>query len=155
MKNTNTIKFEDLPKDLQEIIDNFGNDLGKSIYWSDYQTPKSFEWILEDEWRSDANMEFVFKLNDKYYLSKHSRCGCQFIDFEFEKEFPEVIPVNELKEIRNEIKRIVLEFFIGSLRRREMWDFAESTLSKEEFQEIEKWLLKEYTGKPNLMWLYF
>jgi hypothetical protein len=138
MKNTNSIKFEDLPKDLQEIIDNKGNDLGKSIYWSEYQNPNSFEWILEDEWRSDANMEFIFKLNDKYYLSKHSRCGCEFLDFEYEKEFPEISPRNELKEIRIEIKQIVIEYLIGDLRRREVLDFAKSTLTKEELQEIEK-----------------
>ncbi len=110
---TNKIHFDNLPKDLQEIIGNLGCGLYKTVYYSEYNNPNDWFWIIDgDEDDRDAFMQFTFKLNGKYYSSKHTRTSGNWgipFDFEFEKEFPEIFPNKENAQVSQEYLSLLTE----------------------------------------------
>ena len=105
--STSTIKFEDLPADLQEIIQKRDRDiLLSSPYKPEKQDYNAFQWIGE-EGSSKTDMSFIIKLNKKYYKVYYS----QWINADNQLEsdyweilwevYPHVIAINTYLSIKD------------------------------------------------------
>ncbi len=96
----NSIHFDTLPADLQEIIKNKDRDaLFSSIYKPEKQAYNAFQWIGEDN-STRTEMTFIVKYNEKNYsvyytqwINADGELDCDYWDILWEV-YPHIIAIN-------------------------------------------------------------